>query len=298
MGPPRGPECSLDADGVVIGEPGGIDEDYDGCTWWAVASPGLRLVAERPAGTLKLSDELGTRNARGGRRPPSHPGSRFPGCGYPSKRPWSQRLDADGQHRDGLPRWGRLRGAARSDGRGHRGATAPEMRREDVREAFTVLVERVSQETGSDLRIELTSRPTTGCLQPLSSPATHSSRRRGRPAGRSWVPNPPVRFSQAPRRPGSARSRMPTLPALGPGLTAPRPRCRRVGVDHGGASGGRDLHPSRYYILFRDDTPAAHEEIQTMTEAASSTPTRTSSARRQSPREASTSWCPPTATPR
>ena len=30
----------LHADGVVIGEPGGIDEDYDSCTWLAVASPG------------------------------------------------------------------------------------------------------------------------------------------------------------------------------------------------------------------------------------------------------------------
>ena len=47
------------------------------------------------------------------------------------------------------------------------------------------------------------------------------------------------------RDPGSA---YPAGPRSRP--AAPRPRRRRVGVDRGDASGGRDLHPPRYGLLF------------------------------------------------
>ena len=101
-------------------------------------------------------------------------------------------------------------------------------------------------------RSSSTSRQPTGYLPPSSPPATHSSRRRGRLAGRSWIPIPPWRSS-----PGTtdatwfdALQRLPTLPALGPG-PAPSPLRRRVGVDPGGASSGRDLHPPRKGLLFQ-----------------------------------------------
>src|SRR5687768_5672634 len=48
------------------------------------------------------------------------------------------------------------------------------------------------------------------------------------------------------RAPGSSHPAGPR-----PRPATPRPRRRRVGVDHGGAAGRRDLHPSRYGLLFR-----------------------------------------------
>ena len=53
----------LDADGVVIGEPGGINEDYDRLHLVSRGIARLRLVAGGRPGHSSLSDELGTRNA-------------------------------------------------------------------------------------------------------------------------------------------------------------------------------------------------------------------------------------------
>src|SRR3712207_9036192 len=53
----------LDADGVVIGEPGGIHEDYDRLHLVSRGITRLRLVARGRQGHSSLSDELGARNA-------------------------------------------------------------------------------------------------------------------------------------------------------------------------------------------------------------------------------------------
>jgi acetylornithine deacetylase/succinyl-diaminopimelate desuccinylase-like protein len=53
----------LVADGVVIGEPGGIDEDFDRLHLVSRGIARMRLVARADQGHSSLSDELGARNA-------------------------------------------------------------------------------------------------------------------------------------------------------------------------------------------------------------------------------------------
>ena len=54
---------SLDADGVVIGEPGGIHEDYDRLHLVSRGIARLRLIARGRQGHSSLADEFGIRNA-------------------------------------------------------------------------------------------------------------------------------------------------------------------------------------------------------------------------------------------
>ena len=53
----------LEADGVVIGEPGGIEEDYDRLHLVSRGIARMRLIARADQGHSSLADELGSRNA-------------------------------------------------------------------------------------------------------------------------------------------------------------------------------------------------------------------------------------------
>ena len=75
----------LDADGVVIGEPGGIDEDYDRLHWLAVASRACVWSPAAEQGHSSLADELGSRNA-GRRRRAARRRARRAGCGHAPNR--------------------------------------------------------------------------------------------------------------------------------------------------------------------------------------------------------------------
>src|SRR5215211_783659 len=91
----------------------------------------------------------------------------------------------------------------------------PGMRREDVGGAFTALARRVSRETGADLQLEFDQPPNDWLPATLVAPDDPLVRR-GRRAGRFWVPTPPVRSSPAPRtRRGLTQSRIcpPCLPS-------------------------------------------------------------------------------------
>ncbi|MGH3146366.1 MAG: M20 family metallopeptidase, partial [Rubrobacter sp.] len=139
---------ALDADGVVIGEPGGIHEDYDRLHLVSRGIARLRLVARGRQGHSSLSDEFGSRNA-----------------GVDAARAVTEvadSLDLDTpENAHGLEGWT----TTLNTGLAYRGGVGfgvmpdsmavdtevrllPGMRRETVGKAFATLVERVSQDKG------------------------------------------------------------------------------------------------------------------------------------------------------
>ena len=112
----------LDADGVVIGEPGGIEEDYDRLHLVSRGIARLRLVARSRQKYSSLSDELGTCNAGVNAARLITAVADTLAVETPENvyglSGWTPTINT------GLPRWRWLRGDAGGDGLGHRGATA------------------------------------------------------------------------------------------------------------------------------------------------------------------------------
>jgi succinyl-diaminopimelate desuccinylase len=210
----------LDADGVVIGEPGGIHEDYDRLHLVSRGITRLRLVARGRQGHSSLSDELGARNA-----------------GVDAARLVTEVVDSlaldTPENAHELDGWTPTvnTGLAYHGGVGFGvlpGVMAvdtevrllPGMRREVVSEAFTAVAERVSQEIGGELRIEF-DRPPNDWLPATLVVPSDPLVKAARSACQNVLGTDPARAVF----PGTtdatwfnAIQDLPTLPALGPGL--------------------------------------------------------------------------------
>lgn len=210
----------LDADGVVIGEPGGIDDDYDRLHLVSRGIARLRLVAGGRQGHSSLSDELGTRNAgvdaaRLVTEVADSLAVDTPANVY-GLSGWTPTVNTGMAYHGGVG-FGVLPGVMAVDTEVR---LLPGMRREDVREAFTVLVERVSQETGSDLRIEFDQPPNDWLPATLVSPSDPlvEEARRACLAVLGTEPTSAVFPGTTDATWFDAVQSLPTLPALGPGL--------------------------------------------------------------------------------
>ena len=210
----------LDADGVVIGEPGGIDEDYDRLHLVSRGIARLRLVAGGRQGHSSLSDELGTRNAGVDAARLVTEVADSLAVDTPANvhglSGWTPTVNTGMAYHGGVG-FGVLPGVMAVDTEVR---LLPEMRREDVREAFTVLVERVSQETGSDLRIEFDQPPNDWLPATLivpSDPLVEEARTACQ-AVLGTEPTSAVFPGTTDATWFSAIQSLPTLPALGPGL--------------------------------------------------------------------------------
>ena len=210
----------LDADGVVIGEPGGIDEDYDRLHLVSRGIARLRLIAGGRQGHSSLSDELGTRNAGVDAARLVTEVADSLAVDTPANvhglSGWTPTVNTGMAYHGGVG-FGVLPGVMAVDTEVR---LLPEMRREDVREAFTVLVERVSQETGSDLRIEFDQPPNDWLPATLivpSDPLVEEARTACQ-AVLGTEPTSAVFPGTTDATWFSAIQNLPTLPALGPGL--------------------------------------------------------------------------------
>src|SRR5215210_855776 len=149
----------LAADGVVIGEPGGIEEDYDRLHLVSRGIARLHLIARGRQGHSSLSDEHSARNA-----------------GVDAARLVTKVADSldvkTPENAHGLSSWT----STVNTGLAYRGGVGfgvmpgvmavdtevrllPGMRREDVTGAFTAVAGRVSRETGDDLQVEFDQPP-------------------------------------------------------------------------------------------------------------------------------------------
>ena len=104
----------LEADGVVIGEPGGIEEDYDRLHLVSRGIARMRLVASADQGHSSLVRRAAGPQRRRRRRPRRRRRARRPRAGRAAERARAARLARDGQHRARLSRRRRLRRAARA----------------------------------------------------------------------------------------------------------------------------------------------------------------------------------------
>jgi acetylornithine deacetylase/succinyl-diaminopimelate desuccinylase-like protein len=210
----------LDADGVVIGEPGGLDDDFDHLHLVSRGIARLRLVATARQGHSSLSGRPGTRNA-----------------GTDAAR--AVVAVADGldlstpANPDGLQGWE----ATTNTGMAFRGGVGygvlpgvmavdtevrllPGMRRDDVEAAFAAVLRDVRARTGADLRVEFDASP-NDWLPPTSVPAAHKLAVAAAAAHRAVLGTEPP----ASVFPGTTDATwfataagIPTLPAVGPGL--------------------------------------------------------------------------------
>jgi succinyl-diaminopimelate desuccinylase len=255
---------ALDADGVVIGEPGGIEEDYDRLHLVSRGIARLRLVARGRQGHSSLSDALGTRNA-----------------GVDAARLVTEVADSlvvdtpDNVH--GLSGWT----ATVNTGMAYRGGVGfgvlpgimavdtevrllPGMRREAVDEVFTALAEQVSQEIGGDLRIEFDQPPGDWLPATLVAPGD-TLVEEARAACRAVLDTDPTMAVF----PGTTDATwfdtvqsLPTLPALGPGLLR-RAHSADEWVSISAVRQAVEIytHLATAYCS-GDPIPAVHEEIQ------------------------------------
>lgn len=210
----------LEADGVVIGEPGGIHDDYDRLHLVSRGIARLRLVARGKQGHSSLSDELGTRNAGVDAAravtavvdslaldTPENPH----GLGG-----WTPTVNTGMAYRGGVG-FGVLPGVMAVDTEVR---LLPGMGREAVAGAFAALAGRVSGEIGGDLRIEFDQPPNDWLPPTLVSPDDPLVRA-AREACKAVLGADPAR-SVFPGTTDAtwfnAVQGLPTLPALGPGL--------------------------------------------------------------------------------
>jgi succinyl-diaminopimelate desuccinylase len=210
----------LDADGVVIGEPGGIHEDYDRLHLVSRGIARLRLVARGRQGHSSLSDELDARNsgvdaARLVTAVADSLAFDTPENAHDLEG-WMPTVNTGMAYRGGVG-FGVLPGVMAVDTEVR---LLPGMRREAVGEAFTALAKRVSQETGGDLRIEFDQPPNDWLPATIVTPSD--------PLVEAALAACQAVFGTDPARavfPGTtdatwfnAVQDLPTLPALGPGL--------------------------------------------------------------------------------
>ena len=210
----------LGADAVVIGEPGGIETDFDRIHLVSRGIARLRLVARGRQGHSSLSGVPGTRNA-----------------GVDVARlvtAVADELTVDiPPNADGLMGWA----ATVNTGMTYRGGVGygvlpgriavdtevrllPGMDRTALTEAFTVLTDRVAARTGAELTVEYDAAP-NDWLPPAAVPADSPIAAAARSAcGQVLGSLPPLSVF-----PGTtdatwfdAGQALPTLPALGPGL--------------------------------------------------------------------------------
>ena len=210
----------LDADAVVIGEPGGIETDFDRLHLVSRGIARLRLIARGRQGHSSLSGTPGTRNA-----------------GVDAARlvtAVADELVLDVPHNvDELEGWA----ATVNTGMTYRGGVGygvlpgrvavdtevrllPGMDRTAVTAAFTGLADRVAGVTGADLAVEYDAAP-NDWLPPAAVPAGHPVARAAQAAcARVLGSTPPLAVF-----PGTtdatwfdAGQGIATLPALGPGL--------------------------------------------------------------------------------
>jgi acetylornithine deacetylase/succinyl-diaminopimelate desuccinylase-like protein len=210
----------LDADGVVIGEPGGIEEDYDRLHLVSRGIARLRLVARGRQGHSSLSDELGTRNAGVDaarlvtdvtdtldvKTPENVHG--FNG--------WTPTVNTGLAYRGGVG-FGVMPGLMAADTEVR---LLPGMRREDVTGAFTAVAGRVTRETGADLQIEFDEPPNDWLPATLVTPDDPLVEA-ARAACREVLGVDPTSSVFPGTTDASwfdAIQGLPTLPALGPGL--------------------------------------------------------------------------------
>jgi succinyl-diaminopimelate desuccinylase len=254
----------LHADGVVIGEPGGIEEDYDRLHLVSRGIARLRLVAGGRQGHSSLSDELGTRNA-------GVDAARFVtevadslAVDTPENvhglSGWKPTVNTGMAYRGGVG-FGVLPGVMAVDTEVR---LLPGMRREAVGEAFTALAGRVSQKTGGEYQIEFDQPPNDWLPATLVAP--------GNPlvveARAAWwaVLNTDPTMAVFPGTTDAtwfdALQGLPTLPALGPGLL------RRAHAADEWVSIRAVRQAVEIYTHFAtaycsgDPIPAAREEIQ------------------------------------
>jgi acetylornithine deacetylase/succinyl-diaminopimelate desuccinylase-like protein len=210
----------LGADGAVIGEPGGIDADFDRLHLVSRGIARLRLAAQGRQGHSSLSGEPGTRNA-----------------GVDVARLVTE--VADGlrlpvpDNADGLSGWA----ATVNTGMAFRGGVGygvlpgrisvdtevrllPGMTREQVTESFRALVDAQAARTGAALSVSYDDEPydwlppaSVAAKDPLAEAAAHACQRvlGAAPPAAVFPGTTDATFFEAGQG-------LPTLPALGPGL--------------------------------------------------------------------------------
>jgi len=254
----------LHADGVVIGEPGGIEEDYDRLHLVSRGIARLRLVAGGRQGHSSLSDELGTRNA-------GVDAARFVtevadslAVDSPENvhglSGWKPTVNTGMAYRGGVG-FGVLPGVMAVDTEVR---LLPGMRREAVGEAFTALAGRVSQKTGGEYQIEFDQPPNDWLPATLVAPGNPLvvEARAACQAVLDTEPTSAVFPGTTDATWFDALQGLPTLPALGPGLL------RRAHAADEWVSIRAVRQAVEIYTHFAtaycsgDPIPAAREEIQ------------------------------------
>jgi acetylornithine deacetylase/succinyl-diaminopimelate desuccinylase-like protein len=210
----------LAADGVVIGEPSGIEADYDRLHLVSRGIARLRLVASGRQGHSSLSDELGTSNAGVDAARLVTEVADTLDVGTPENlhglSGWTPTVNTGLAYRGGVG-FGVMPGVMAVDTEVR---LLPGMRREDVTGAFTDVAGRVSRESGADLRIEFDQQPNDWLPATLVAPGNPLVEA-ARTACREVLGTEPT----SSVFPGTTDASwfdsiqgLPTLPALGPGL--------------------------------------------------------------------------------
>ena len=254
----------LDADGVVIGEPGGIEGDYDRLHLVSRGIARLRLIASGRQGHSSLSDEFGTRNAGVDAARLVTEVADSLAVDTPENvhglSGWTPTVNTGMAYRGGVG-FGVLPGVMAVDTEVR---LLPGMRQEAVGEVFTNLAERVSRQTGSELRIEFDQPPNDWLPATLVTPSDPLVEE-ARAACRAVLgTDPPSGVF-----PGTtdatwfdALQGLPTLPALGPGLLR-RAHAADEWVSIQAVRQAVEIytHLANAYCA-GDAIPAAHEEIR------------------------------------
>ncbi len=211
---------ALEADGVVIGEPGGIAGDFDRLHLVSRGIARLRLVARGAQGHSSLSGEPGTRNAgvdaaraavavadRLELEVPGNPGDLLG---------WAPTVNTALAVRGGVG-YGVLPGTMAVDTEVR---LLPGMERDQVLEAFERRMAEVAETTGADLRVEFDTPPSDWL--PAASVHPDGELARAARAACAAVFGAPPPDSVFPGTTDatwfSELQGVPTLPALGPGL--------------------------------------------------------------------------------
>lgn len=210
----------LDADGVVIGEPGGIHEDYDRLHLVSRGIARLRLVARARQGHSSLSDEMDTRNAGvdAARLVTEVADSLVldtPENAHDLSG-WTPTVNTGMAYRGGVG-FGVLPGVIAVDTEVR---LLPGMQQEAVGKVFNALAEQVSDKIGGDLRIEFDQPPNDWLPATLVAPNDPlvEAARAASQAVFGTYPAQAVFPGTTDATWFNAIQSLSTLPALGPGL--------------------------------------------------------------------------------
>jgi acetylornithine deacetylase/succinyl-diaminopimelate desuccinylase-like protein len=211
---------ALDADGIVIGEPGGIAADFDRLHLVSRGIARLRLVASAAQGHSSLSGESGHRNAGVDAAcavvaVADHLQLEIPDDSG-SLLGWQATVNTALAFRGGVG-YGVLPGAMAADTEVR---LLPGMRRDAVLEAFERRMAEVAEATGADLRVEFDAPPSDWLPAAWVDPDGELARAaREACAAVFGAPLPDSVFPGTTDATWFSELRhIPTLPALGPGL--------------------------------------------------------------------------------